>query len=166
MELILVLHNIRSTYNVGAILRTAEGFGVGKVIYAGFTPSPLEKLPHIAEKNARQIAKTALGAEKTLPSSKSQDILADLTELKQDGYKILGLENNLKDPRLVQIKNAELGSALPKKAVLILGEEVAGISAELYPLIDNFLEIPMRGQKESFNVSVATGIALFWLLGR
>lgn len=165
MELILVLHNIRSTYNVGAILRTAEGLGVKKIIYSGITPSPLAGLPHVAAKNARQIAKTALGAEKVLPSELSQDIKKSLNELKKAGWQILGLENNIDTKRLIKLKNAELPSALQTKAVLILGEEVEGISTDLYPLIDWFLEIPMHGQKESFNVSVATGIMLFWLLG-
>lgn len=166
MELILVLHNIRSTYNVGAILRTAEGLGVKKIIYSGITPSPLTGLPHVAAKNAEQIAKTALGAEKALPSELSQDIKKSLNELKKAGWQILGLENNIDTKRLIKLKNAELPSALQAKAVLILGEEVEGISTDLHPLIDWFLEIPMRGQKESFNVSVATGIVLFWLLGR
>ena len=155
MELILALHNIRSTYNVGAILRTAEGFGVKSAIFSGYTPTPLpasKALPHIAEKETAAIHKTALGAEAMVPSEWSK------------GYMIIGLENNLKDARLHNLNDPKL--KLSDKAVLLLGEEVHGIPAELLPLIDLFLEIPMKGKKESFNVSVATGIALYELLAR
>ena len=75
MEIILLLHNIRSTYNVGAILRTAEGLGVEQVICSGYTPSPLDPncMPHIADKISRQIEKTSLGAEKYIPISWADD---------------------------------------------------------------------------------------------
>lgn len=167
MELILALHNIRSTYNVGAILRTAEGFGVKSAIFSGYTPTPLpasKALPHIAEKETAAIHKTALGAEEMVPSEWSSDIVATLNSLKADGYIVIGLENNLKDERLYQINDPEL--KLPEKAVLLLGEEVHGIPVELLPLVDLFLEIPMKGKKESFNVSVATGITLYELLAQ
>lgn len=167
MELILALHNIRSTYNVGAILRTAEGFGVKSAIFSGYTPTPLpasKALPHIADKETAAIHKTALGAEEMVPSEWSGNIEATLNDLKARGYTIIGLENNLKDARLHSLN--EQGLILPEKAVLLLGEEVHGIPAELLPLIDLFLEIPMKGKKESFNVSVATGIALYELLAR
>jgi len=172
MEIILVLDNIRSTYNVGAILRTAEGFGVERVILSGITPryNDSRLLPHLREKLNKQIEKTALGAEKYLEIYSSDDIKKTLGELKEkEGATILGLENNIRDSRLLQIgseKMSELCSALrisEKPIVLILGEEVNGISNSLYDIIDNFLEIPMKGRKESFNVSVAAGIALFSL---
>ena len=84
MEIILVLDNIRSTYNVGAILRTAEGFGVGKVILSGYTPRVHDTnlLPHLREKLDRQIHKTALGAEDMLEIYSSGDIISDLKQLK------------------------------------------------------------------------------------
>lgn len=170
MKIILVLDNIRSTYNVGAILRTAEGFGVLKVILSGVTPryNDSRLLPHLREKINKQIAKTALGAEEMIEIYSSDDIKTELIRLKEkEGAKILGLENNLEDARLLQMKTEKFRhflSALQKTekpVVLILGEEVNGISNSLYDIIDNFLEIPMRGRKESFNVSVAAGIALF-----
>ncbi len=167
MELILALHNIRSTYNVGAILRTAEGFGVKSAIFSGYTPTPLpasKALPHIAEKETAAIHKTALGAEQMVPSKWSEDIASTLNDFKAKGYAIIGLENNLKDERLHSLNDKNL--QLPEKAILLLGEEIHGIPAELLPLVDLFLEIPMKGQKESFNVSVATGIALYELLAR
>lgn len=164
MKLVLVLDNIRSTYNVGAILRTAEGFGAERVILSGYTPRVHDKnlLPHLREKLDKEIHKTALGAEDMLEIYSSGDIFSDLSELKNQGWKIVGLENNIQDERLVQInsKNLELG----EKVVLILGEEVHGIDDKLYEMIDTFLEIPMRGKKESFNVSVAAGIAMYAIM--
>ena len=166
MEIVLVLHNIRSTYNVGSILRTADGFGVKQVIYSGYTPVPLPystMLPHLANKVTTQIHKTALGAETTLQSILSNDIIGTLTGLKKAGYQIIGLENNIDEPNSHLLTEKNLNKFLQSKIVILLGEEVLGISRELYKLVDLFLEIPMYGKKESFNVSVATAILLFYL---
>ena len=165
MEIILSLQNIRSTYNVGAILRTAEGLGVEQVICSGYTPSPLDPncLPHIADKVSRQIEKTSLGAEKYIPISWTDDPKKMLKRFKEDGYQIIGLENRIDDGRKFVLGSPTLLSRLKDKAVLILGEEVYGIDKSLYDYIDLFIEIPMVGVKESFNVSVAAGIALFAL---
>lgn len=165
MEIIVALHNIRSTYNVGAILRSCDGFGVKGTILSGYTPNwaDSELLPHLADKLERQIAKTALGAEKTVKITSSKDILADLKALKEKGWQIVGLENNIADSRLLALNSPKLKEKLGEKVVLMLGEEVEGIDSSLYDLIDLFVEIPMKGQKESFNVSVATGIALYGL---
>lgn len=187
MRLILVLHNIRSTYNVGAILRTAEGLGVERVVLSGYTPAtkwanfssrgirkgnnssengrrPTEMrfLPHILEKTTNQIAKTALGAEKLVTTEFAENIMERINELASDGWVIMGLENNITDNRLHIL--GETGLDLGDKVVLVLGEEVAGIPEELYHQMDIFLEIPMKGKKESFNVSVAAGIAMWELL--
>lgn len=163
MKLVLVLDNIRSTYNVGAILRTAEGFGAERVIFSGYTPRVHDRglLPHLREKLDKEIHKTALGAEDMLEIYSSDDIISDLSKLKDEGWKIVGLENNIQDKRLVSI-NSKLD--LGEKVVLILGEEVHGIDSKLYELIDTFLEIPMKGKKESFNVSVAAGIAMYAIM--
>lgn len=164
MEIILGLHNIRSTYNVGAILRTAEGLGVSKVICSGYTPwfSKPGLLPHLSSKLKRQINKSALGAEEMLKVEWAEDILKSLAGFKADGYQIVGLENNLKR-KTVLLSDSNLKSLLSNKIVLMLGEEVEGIPAEVQKEVDLFLEIPMKGQKESFNVSVAAGMALFEL---
>ena len=163
MKLVLVLDNIRSCYNVGAILRTAEGFGVTQVILSGYTPRVHDKnlLPHLREKQDKEIHKTALGAEDMLEIASSDNIRYTLEVYKKEGWQIIGLENNLEDARLKNIsdENLELGD----KIVLVLGEEVHGINYSLHDIFDLFLEIPMRGQKESFNVSVAAGIALYQL---
>ncbi|MBQ1528639.1 TrmH family RNA methyltransferase [Candidatus Saccharibacteria bacterium] len=169
-EIIVLLHNIRSCHNVGSILRTADGFGIKTAIFSGYTPRYHDPnlLPHLREKLDRAIEKTALGAEKYLALKTSDNITQTLADLHAKNYTILGLENNLSDPRKIELNLqnfAQLTTALQSRPrlALLLGEEVAGIDHDLYQHIDYFLEIPMRGQKESFNVSIATAIALFCL---
>lgn len=166
MQMILSLHNIRSCYNVGAILRTAEGFGVSRVILSGYTPRihDTNLLPHLRDKLDREIHKTALGAEDMLDIYSSGDIISELKKLRSDGWQIVGLENNISNVPLFALNNPALKSALKDKVVLVLGEEVSGIDNSLYDIIDLFVEIPMRGQKESFNVSVAAGIAIYGIM--
>ncbi len=157
-EIIVIAHNIRSTHNVGAIFRTAEGFGIHKIILTGYTPYPKlskdSRLPHISEKLTLQIHKTALGAEAIVPFEYQEE--PDIAALKLAGYKIVGLE---------QAETSQLLSSYkaPEKIALILGEEVHGIPEELLKQCEDIIEIPMKGQKESFNVSVAAGIALYQL---
>jgi 23S rRNA (guanosine2251-2'-O)-methyltransferase len=160
MHIIVVAHNIRSTHNVGSILRTADGFGVQKVFLTGYTPYPAQandtRLPHIREKLTRQIHKTALGAEATVATEYASDAATLLAALKHDGYHVAALEQ---DPNATPLP----GYSPPQRLVLLLGEEVGGVEQQLLALCDTILEIPMRGKKESFNVSVATGIALYEL---
>jgi tRNA G18 (ribose-2'-O)-methylase SpoU len=156
-KLMLILHNIRSVYNVGAILRTAEGFGVETVIFSGYTPNFLRGLPHEVERLRQRIAKTALGSEKMIATEFANDILAKIDELKKSGWQILALEQSDDAARL------DVFEPMADKLVLILGEEVNGIDQNLLRAADVILEIPMFGKKESFNVSVATGIALYAL---
>lgn len=161
-EIILLLPSIRSTYNVGAILRSADGFGVKEVICSGTTPcsqNPLY-LPHQSEKVARAISKTALGAENTVKITWAEDMKQTVSELKAKKFQIVGLENNI-EKATISLSDKDLKNHLSSKIALVLGEEVEGITGDLLPLIDLFVEIPMVGQKESYNVSVATGIALF-----
>jgi len=164
MKLRLVLHNIRSIYNVGAILRTAEGMGVERVVFSGYTPryEDQRRLPHLRAKLNRQIAKAALGAEKMVAQEPAEDLSEWLERMKAKNWTIVGLENNLapdEEARKVLLGTQSLG----EQVVLILGEEVNGIPAEVRQSCEYFLEIPMVGQKESFNVSVAAGIALWGL---
>ena len=158
-KLIVTLYNIRSTYNVGAILRTCDCLGVNEVIFTGYTPFLDKGLPHEQEKLRKQIHKTALGAEEMLSWRRSEDISKTIAELKTDGYKVCALEQGENSLNLAEAHE------YPEKIALILGEEVHGIPQEILAHCDNLLEIPMAGQKESFNVSVATGIAL-WELRR
>lgn len=157
-EIIVIAHNIRSTHNVGAIFRTAEGFGISKIILTGYTPYPRlskdSRLPHIAEKLTKQISKTALGAEAIVPFEHQEQ--PPLNELKVDGYRIVALEQ--------AFNSIPMSSYVPpEKIVLLLGEEVEGITPELLAECEDIIEIPMFGEKESFNVSVAAGIALYAL---
>lgn len=154
----LVLHNIRSTYNVGSIFRTAEGFGVRQIILTGYTPYPTlgnhdERLPHEREKISAQIHKTALGAENLVPFAYHAD---PYEWLRSSKLPVVALEQDEKSiPLDTYMAPAEL--------VLLLGEEVNGIPSELLATAQDIIEIPMMGRKESFNVSVATGIALYKL---
>lgn len=158
MSIVIIAHNIRSTYNVGSIIRTADGFGVSKIYCTGYTPYPAlpgdERLPHISNKITNQIHKTALGAEKTMCIEHSADPAKTIDNLKKSGYKIVALEQS---PRSILLQNYKP----PKNIALLLGEEVHGITPGLLAMCDETIEIPMFGQKESFNVSVATGIALY-----
>jgi tRNA G18 (ribose-2'-O)-methylase SpoU len=168
MKMTLVLDNIRSTYNVGAILRTADGFGVSKVILSGYTPRvhDMNLLPHMREKLDHEIHKTALGAEDMLDIYSCDDIKSELAKLREQGWQIVGLENNIQNVPLFQSNDPKLEEVLSDKVVLILGEEVNGIDYSLHEIIDLFIEIPMQGQKESFNVSVAAGIAMYQLMAK
>lgn len=156
----LIAHNIRSTHNVGSLLRSSDGFGIERVIFTGYTPYPQQhndtRLPHIYRKLTAAIAKTALGAEKTVSNNYEDDITATLQNLKAQGYTIVALEQSNDSVVLTTYQP-------PQKIALLIGEEVHGITPELLALCDTTIEIPMYGGKESFNVSVATGIALFRL---
>lgn len=165
MEIVLALDNIRSCYNVGAILRTAEGFGVSKVVLSGYTPRvhDVSLLPHLRDKLDREIHKTALGAEDMLEIYSSGDIISELRKLKEQGWQVVGLENNIENVPIYALNDPKLKAELTDKVVLVLGEEVKGIDYSLRDIINLFVEIPMKGQKESFNVSVAAGIALAFL---
>ncbi|HWT40085.1 MAG TPA: TrmH family RNA methyltransferase, partial [Dongiaceae bacterium] len=112
------------------------------------------RLPHIAEKLTTQIHKTALGAEALVPFE--YQATPDFLSLKKAGYRIVGLEQA---PQSIMVPDYKT----PEKVALLLGEEVHGIPAELLDQCDDIIEIPMKGQKESFNVSVAAGIALYSL---
>lgn len=155
--LIVILHNIRSTYNVGAILRTCDCLGIGLVIFSGYTPFLDKGLPYEREKLKKQIHKTALGAEETLTWQRTENIHDSIAQLRADGYAIYALEQG---PASLNMAASQTYAA---KIALILGEEVHGVPQDILSECDQLLEIPMCGQKESFNVSVATGIALWEL---
>ncbi|MBR6961846.1 TrmH family RNA methyltransferase [Candidatus Saccharibacteria bacterium] len=155
--LMVILYNIRSTYNVGAILRSCECLGVKDVVLTGYTPYLDKGLPHEQAKLKKQIHKTALGAEEMLNTRRIDDINEAIMTLKADGYQILALEQGEHSLNLADSPKLE------GKLALILGEEVHGIPQDILAKCDHLLEIPMLGKKESFNVSVATGIALWEL---
>lgn len=151
-EFFVIAHNIRSLHNVGSIFRTADAFGVTKIFLTGYTGTPPDS----------KIAKVALGAEHTVPweRQRSVKLLVGRLLLAHKGMEIIGLENNL--PKAYQSKILTLDKFRPRGPItLILGEEVRGITRPLLKLCDLFVEIPMRGKKESLNVSVAFGIASY-----
>ncbi len=158
MEIVLIAHNIRSTHNVGSLLRTADGLGVKTVYFTGYTPYPLhaadERLPHIANKLDKQIHKTALGAEKFQKWLYQEDILSLIQTLKSDGYTVCALEqspNSVALPKFIA----------PNKIAIIIGREVEGLESAVLAAATIVLEIPMKGKKESFNVAQAAAMALY-----
>ncbi len=159
-QLVLIAHNLRSAHNVGSLFRTAEGLGVGKLYLSGYSPYPLspndERLPHLAQKIDRQIAKTALGAEESIDWQYRSDINALLNDLKNQGFVIAALEQSPYSTKLT-------GFQPPDKLVLIVGRETEGIEPEILAVCDHILEIPMFGRKESFNVAQAAAMALYHL---
>lgn len=161
MNLVVIAHNIRSTYNVGSVFRTCDGFGVTKLYLTGYTPYPAEphdsRLSHVREKLTKQISKTALGAETTVSFAYHENPVQILSEYRNLGFTIAALEQTAQSVMLPDYQ------MVPQKLVLLLGEEVNGIPSELLQLCDVALEIPMTGHKESFNVSVAAGIAMYAL---
>jgi tRNA G18 (ribose-2'-O)-methylase SpoU len=160
-DIVLIVHDVRSTHNVGSLLRTAEGLGVSHIYFTGYTPYPPlsahdERLPHIAQKLGKQIQKTALGAEATVPWSPRNDISVLLEQLRADGFRLVALEQDKRSVLLPEYSP-------PAKIALLIGREVEGIDPELLALADDILEIPMFGSKESFNVVQATAITLYHL---
>lgn len=155
-EITVLAHNIRSAHNIGSIFRTCDGFGVKEIILSGYSPCPEYpndlRLPHIREKIAAQIHKTALGAERTVPFRVME--FPPYDELREQGYRIVALEQSPGSTLLHEY-------SVPKKVALLLGEEVHGIPDTMLLLCDESVEIPMVGKKESFNVSIAAAVALY-----
>ncbi len=148
-----MLHNIRSVHNVGSIFRTADAAGVSKIILCGYTPTPVDRFGR-ARKNFNKVS---LGAEKTVPWKQVQTPADAIKKLKKDGYKILAIEQSKNATSLFDYKPTS------DKVALILGNEVRGLSKSILSQADTILEIPMRGKKESLNVSVTAGVLLFTL---
>lgn len=159
-QIIVVAHNMRSTHNVGSLLRTAEGLAVKQVYLTGYTPYPVvaqdERLPHLSAKLDKQISKTALGAERYVDWHQEADINTVITRLRNDGYQIIGLEQTPSSAPLQTIQ-------APDKVALLLGREVEGLEQEVLDLCDLCVEIPMLGKKESYNVVQAAAMALYQL---
>lgn len=152
------MHNIRSSHNVGAMLRTADGLGVERVIFSGYTPYPKQvndsRLPHLAEKINRQIQKTALGAIQFVDWDVTDNLEEYLKTKKNKGYLVVGLEQGPDAITLPEFKP-------PDNMILILGNEIDGIDSSVRLLTDLEVEIPMFGNKESFNVTTAAAIAIY-----
>ncbi|TAN33768.1 TrmH family RNA methyltransferase [Patescibacteria group bacterium] len=143
---VLILPNIRSGHNVGAIFRTADGAGISKLYLCGYTPRP----PHV------QIDKVSLGAEKWMPWEYHSQAGCLLKKLRKEGYNIVALEQTPASGNIFQWK--------PKfPLALVVGNEKTGVSKPLLKLCDSAVEIPMAGKKSSLNVSVAAGVAMYFV---
>lgn len=157
-ELFLILHNIRSAHNVGAIFRTADGAGVSKIYLTGYSHPPFSGENELLKSKAdKMLEKTALGGEKSVPWEKCEDILELLENLRKKDCLVTALETTA--------DAIEIGKFESEKSVaLILGNEVSGVPAEILEKCDLAVAIPMRGVKGSLNVSVAAGIATYEIL--
>lgn len=152
---ILILPDIRSAINVGSIFRTADAVGIDKIYLVGCTPRPNDQFGRIQ----KDIAKSALGAETWIPWEYKEKLTPLMSNLKKQGYKIVALEQDEKSVDYRKFKT-------PSKMALILGPEVTGLDKKFLKNCDSIIEIPMMGKKESLNVSVACGVALFGILLR
>ncbi len=150
---ILILPDIRSALNVGAIFRTADAVGISKIYLTGYTPRPIDMFGRIQ----KDIAKSALGAETWVPWEYKKMLIPLIRKLKKDGYTIIALEQ---DKKAIDYRTPKK----PGNVVLILGPEVLGLDQKILKECDVIVSIPMYGKKESLNVSVACGIALFRIL--
>lgn len=147
---IVILHNIRSHYNVGAIFRTCDGAGVGKVYLSGYTPTPTDRFGRAVP----EIHKTALGAEQVISWEATQDLPALILELQAEGVVVIAVEQSPTSIKLPDYKQQG-------KTAYIFGSETEGVPEEILNLVDEVLELPMLGEKESLNVSVTAGIVLY-----
>ncbi len=145
----VILNNIRSLHNVGAIFRTADGIGIEKIWLCGITGYPPQS----------GLAKTALGAEEHVPWEYREDPVALAQELKNQGYQIVLLE---------QMDGAVAHDIFVPKSpfCLVIGNEINGVSDRLAELSDAAIEIPMAGIKNSLNVAVAFGVAAYQMRSR
>ena len=152
-EICLILHNLRSAQNVGALFRVADAVGVKKIYLTGYTPASLDRFGRVN----RAVVKTALGAENYVAWEKFRKISQLIHKLKAAGYKLIALEQSRKsiDYRKVKIKGL---------TAIIFGNENRGVNPAILEKCDLIAEIPMRGKKESLNVAVAGGIFLFQLI--
>lgn len=148
----LLLDNIRSVHNVGSIFRTAETLGISKIYCVGTTPVPIDRFG----RKRKDFTKVALGAENIIAWEYIEEPKATglIEKLKKESFQIIALEQSKNS---IDYKKVKVGT----KTLVILGNEVDGVSEFLLKLADTIAEIPLRGGKESLNVSVAAGIALF-----
>lgn len=157
MQSALILHNIRSVHNVGSIFRTADGAGVSKIILTGYSPLPVDPLGN----PRKDFQKVALGAGQMVPWTQMKTPAAAIKQLKKEGFTILAVELDKNAVSIFKYKPKR-----GQKIALVLGNEVEGVSKATIKKCDAVVEIPMRGKKESLNVSVAAGVAMFTLLSK
>lgn len=145
--MIIVLDNLRSALNVGSIIRTCDALGIKEIYFCGITPEPTNP----------KVAKTSLGAEKNIESHTSTQTLELIREFLSTGKKVVALELTEDAKPVTSLKDSS-------DLVLVVGNEVSGVSSDVLNLTSEKVMIPMKGIKESLNVSVAFGIAAFEIL--
>ena len=152
-QIYLILHNIRSIQNVGAIFRTADAAGMSKIFLTGYTPAPIDRFGRARG----DFAKTALGAQNIMAWESINSINFLIKKLKKEKIKIIAIEQskNAIDYKKIKIK-------FP--SAFIFGNEVRGLSKSILNKSDKIAYIKMFGGKESLNVSVAAGIFIFRVL--
>lgn len=146
----LILENIRSAYNVGAIFRTADGAGVTKIFLIGYTPTPIDRFGRVQP----EIQKTSLGASSEIPWEHHATSVEVIEKLKTERVTVVAVEQATNSISLSTFK-------VPEQVAYVMGNEVEGVGEETLALVDKVIDIPMLGMKESLNVSVATGIVLY-----
>ncbi len=151
----VILDNIRSIHNVGSIFRTSDALGVEKIYLCGTTPTPIDRFG----RDRKDLAKVALGAEKTIVWKYFEKTEDAIEILKSEGFQIIAIEQ---DERSIDYKEVEIEA----NSAIVMGEEVHGITKEVLKHCDIVAEIPMKGKKESLNVSVAFGIAGFEIFNK
>lgn len=151
----IILPDIRSAYNVGAIFRTADAAGVSKVFLSGYSPAPKDRFG----RTQTEIEKTSLGASVTMEWEQVSDLPALISSLQKEGVTVVAVEQSEKSVSLPDF-------FVPEKVAYIMGNEVTGVDEEILDLVDVIVELPMLGQKESLNVSVTAGIVLYHQLKR
>ncbi len=138
---------------MGAIFRTSDAAGVGKIFLSGYTPTPIDRFG----REVKELSKVALGGENSVAWEYVEDPQKVIRTLKLEGFQIIGIEQDKKAQDYKKVK--------PKFPVLlIMGNEVDGISKDILEVCDVIAEIPMKGKKESLNVGVSFGIAIFRML--
>ncbi len=154
-EVVVVLDNVRSVHNVGAIFRTSDALGISKIFLCGITPSPVDRFG----RERSDLHKSALGAENSVKWEYVSSALDCVLHLKSLGYSVVCIEQ---DKNSIDYKNV-----IPKnKTVFVFGNEVTGVSKEILLTADEIAEINMSGKKESLNVSVTFGIVMFRILNK
>ncbi len=153
-QYILILPNIRSAQNVGSMFRTADAVGITQIYIVGYTPTPIDKFG----RKRPDIAKASLGAEDAIHWEYKKTLPPLIKSLKKEGYKIIAIEQSKNSVNYRKIKQTP-------KMVFVMGNEVEGLPESILKICDNVAEIPMAGSKESLNVSVACGVALFGIIG-
>jgi len=153
-ETAIIIHDVRSVQNVASIFRTAAAAGIGTIYLVGLTPTPVDRFG----RQRKDFAKIALGSEHIVSWEHYKSIVSIFKKLKKEKFYIIGLEQskNSIDYKKVKAK---------KKTAIVVGNEVKGLPKKVLDKCDVVAEIPMPGQKESLNVSIALAIALFRVWG-